>query len=479
MRTIRLNEPSSMAFIHDDFLLGNDPAQRLYHEYAKSEPILDYHNHLPPAEVADNRCFTNLGEMWLEGDHYKWRAMRANGEPEAVVTGDADPKEKFLAWARTIPHTLGNPLYHWTHLELARYFGITELLSPDTAESIWEQTTERLSDPALSVHGILEQFDVRALCTTDDPVDPLDQHEAIAALGIRTKVYPTFRPDKSWGVDNPEAFNGWADKLASAAGVATDTLPGFLAALEKRVDDFHAIGSRLSDHSFPYCFDVFPSNPEAARIFDKARIGRAATPEEQRQFGAHVMAHLGRLYTAKGWAMQLHIGPQRNNNTRLFNTIGPDIGCDSIGDWPQAAALGAFLDRLEQDSTLPKTILYNNNPMDNFTFATMIGNFQGGTPGKLQFGSGWWHADQQEGMEWQIKALANTGLLSRFVGMLTDSRSFLSFPRHEYFRRTLCNLVGGWQRDGIVPDDDELVGSMIQRICYQNAADYLELTLEN
>ena len=240
-----------MAFIHDDFLLGNDPAQRLYHEYAKREPILDYHNHLPPAEVADNRRFTNLGEMWLEGDHYKWRAMRANGEPEAVVTGDADPKEKFLAWARTIPHTLGNPLYHWTHLELARYFGITELLSPDTAESIWEQTTERLSDPALSVHGILEQFDVRALCTTDDPVDSLDQHEAIATLGIRTKVYPTFRPDKSWGVDNPEAFNDWADKLASAAGVATDTLPGFLAALEKRVDDFHAIGSRLSDHRFP------------------------------------------------------------------------------------------------------------------------------------------------------------------------------------------------------------------------------------
>ena len=306
MRAIRINEPRSMAFIHDDFLLGNDPAQRLYHEYAKREPILDYHNHLPPAEVADNRRFTNLGEMWLEGDHYKWRAMRANGEPEAVVTGDADPKEKFLAWARTIPHTLGNPLYHWTHLELARYFGITELLSPDTAESIWEQTTERLSDPALSVHGILEQFDVRALCTTDDPVDSLDQHEAIATLGIRTKVYPTFRPDKSWGVDNPEAFNGWADKLASAAGEATDTLPGFLAALEKRVDDFHAIGSRLSDHSFPYCFDVFPSNPEAARIFDKARIGRAATPEEQRQFGAHVMSHLGRLYTAKGLSL-IHI----------------------------------------------------------------------------------------------------------------------------------------------------------------------------
>ena len=362
---------------------------------------------------------------------------------------------------------------------MARYFGITDLLGPDTAEAIWEQTTERLSNPALSVHGILNQFAVRGLCTTDDPADPLDDHQAIAKLDIRTKVYPTFRPDKSWSVDQPELFNAWADRLAAASGIATNTLPGFLAALEKRVEDFHAIGSRLSDHSFPYCFDVFPSKPEAARIFDKVRIGRAASNDEQRQFGAHVMAHLGQLYTAKGWAMQLHIGPQRNNNTRLFNTIGPDIGGDSIGDWPQSAALGAFLDRLEQESSLPKTILYNNNPMDNFTFATMIGNFQGGTPGKLQFGSGWWHADQQEGMEWQMKALANTGLLSSFVGMLTDSRSFLSFPRHEYFRRTRCNLVGGWMRDGIVPSDYELVGGMIQRSCYQNAADYLELALED
>jgi len=467
-----------MAFIHDEFLLNNEPGRRLYHDYAVDEPILDYHNHLPPGEIAENRQFANLGEMWLEGDHYKWRAMRANGEPEEVITGNAGAKDKYLAWARTVPHTLCNPLYHWTHLELSRHFGIDTLLSEETAEEIWETANERLAQPELSVHGILKQFDVRALCTTDDPTDSLAHHEAIASLGIRTKVYPTFRPDKAWSVDQPEGFNAWADKLAVTAKVETDKLSGFLAALERRVEDFHAIGSRLSDHSFPYCFDTFPSGIEANHIFDKARLGRVVSPEEQHKFGAHVMEYLGRLYAQKGWAMQMHIGPQRNNNTRLFETIGPDIGCDSIGDWPQAAPLAKFLDRLEQDELLPKTILYNNNLMDNFTFATMAGNFQGGTPGKIQFGSGWWHADQQEGMEWQMKALANTGLLSRFIGMLTDSRSFLSFPRHEYFRRTLCNLIGEFMRDGKLPEDYELVGGMVKRICYQNAKEYLDLAVE-
>ncbi len=466
-----------MAFIHDDFLLNNEPARRLYHEYAANEPVLDYHNHLPPAEIAGNRQFANLGEVWLEGDHYKWRAMRANGESEAVITGGADAKDKFLAWARTVPHTLGNPLYHWTHLELSRHFAIDTLLNEETAEEIWENTNAKLTQPELSVHGILKQFDVRALCTTDDPTESLDQHEAIAALGINTKVYPTFRPDKAWSVDQPELFNAWADKLAGAADGDTITLAGFLAALEKRVEDFHAIGSRLSDHSFPYAYANFPSDAKAAAIFDKTRAGTAATSEEQEQFGAHVMEHLGKLYATKGWAMQLHIGPMRNNNTRLFQTIGPDIGCDSIGDWQQAAPLAKFLDRLEQDELLPKTILYNNNLNDNFTFSTMIGNFQGGTPGKMQFGSGWWHADQQEGMEWQMKALANTGLLSRFIGMLTDSRSFLSFPRHEYFRRTLCNLIGEFMHDGKLPGDYDLVGNMVKRISYQNAKEYLNLVV--
>ncbi len=464
-----------MAFIHPDFLLANASARRLFHEHAAAEPILDYHNHLPTADIAVNRRFANLAEVWLEGDHYKWRAMRANGEPEALITGAADPKDKFLAWARTVPHTLGNPLYHWTHLELVRHFGITTLLGPDNAEAIWEEAGERLATPELSVHGILRRFDVRALCTTDDPVESLDSHRAIARLGIRTRVFPTFRPDKSWSVDQPQVFNGWADRLAAASGHDTGTLAGFLAALERRVDDFHDCGSRLSDHSFPSCFDEFPTGAGAALIFDKARGGVSAAPGEQRQFGAHIMEHLGRLYARRGWAMQLHLGPQRNNNTRLFRVMGADIGCDSVGDWPQAAALGRFLDRLDCDGLLPRTILYNNNPVDNYVFATMAGNFQGGVPGKVQFGSGWWHADQQEGMEWQMKALAHTGLLSRFIGMLTDSRSFLSFPRHEYFRRTLCNLVGQWIQSGVVPDDFELVGGMVRRICYRNAQEYLAL----
>ena len=468
-----------MSFIHDDFLLTTDHAQQLYHEYAANAPILDYHNHLPPAEIADNRQFANLGEIWLEGDHYKWRAMRANGEVEEVITGNADAKAKYLAWARTVPQTLCNPLYHWTHLELARHFGIDTLLDASTAEEIWEAANSALATPELSVHGILKQFNVRALCTTDDPTEPLTHHEAIAALGINTKVYPTFRPDKAWRVDQPELFNPWADQLATAADGDTATLPGFLAALEKRIDDFHALGSRLSDHSFPYAYADFPSDTEAARIFDQARAGIAASPAEQEKFGAHLMLHLGRAYAARGWAMQLHIGPQRNNNTRLFQAVGPDIGCDSIGDWPQAVPLARFLDRLDQDEQLPKTILYNNNLMDNFTFATMIGNFQGGIPGKMQFGSGWWHADQQEGMEWQMKALANTGLLSRFIGMLTDSRSFLSFPRHEYFRRTLCNLLGEFMRDGKLPNDHELVGGMVKNICYANAKAYLDLVAED
>ena len=469
-----------MAFIHDDFLLGNEPARRLYHEYAAGEPILDYHNHLPPAEIAGNRQFANLSEVWLEGDHYKWRAMRANGEPEEAITGSSDAKQKFLAWARTVPHTLCNPLYHWTHLELSRHFGIDTLLDESTAEEIWETANAKLAQPELSVHGVLKQFDVRALCTTDDPTESLAQHEAIAALGLDTKVYPTFRPDKAWRVDEPELFNAWADKLADAAIGDTGTLTGFLAALEKRIDDFHTIGSRLSDHSFPYAYADFPGDAKAAAIFNKARAGTAATLEEQEQFGAHIMQHLGRCYAQRGWAMQLHIGPLRNNNSRLFKTIGPDIGCDSIGDWQQAAPLSAFLDRLDRDQSLPKTILYNNNPMDNLTFATVIGNFQGdatGMPGKMQFGSGWWHADQQEGMEWQMKALANTGLLSRFIGMLTDSRSFLSFPRHEYFRRTLCNLIGESMANGKLPDDYSLVGGMVKRISYQNAREYLKLVV--
>ncbi len=466
-----------MSFIHDDFLLGSESARKLYHGYAENEPILDFHNHLPPDEIAQDRRFANLAEIWLEGDHYKWRAMRANGADEALVTGNGDPKEKYLAWAATLPHALGNPLYHWTHLELKRCFGIDELLSPDTAEAIWEQASERLAEPAFSACGLLERFEVRALCTTDDPADPLLHHEAIAASDTRTKVYPTFRPDKAWSVDDPEGFRAWVEDLEQTSGTSIATLDDFLAALGKRVDDFHALGSRLSDHSFPYFFANFPSDVEAAAIFDKALAGQAASPEEKERIGGHLMLFLGCLYAEKGWAMQVHLGPLRANSSRLDQCFGADAGGDSMGDWPQAEKMGTFLDCLDREDALPKTIVYNNNPADNFTVATMIGNFQRDLPGKLQFGSGWWHLDQREGMEWQLKTLANVGLLSRFIGMLTDSRSFLSFPRHEYFRRILCNLLGDWMEEGFVPDDLELVGDMAKRICYQNAAQYLGLEL--
>jgi glucuronate isomerase len=466
-----------MSFIHDDFLLGSESARKLYHGYAENEPILDFHNHLPPDEIARDRRFANLAEIWLEGDHYKWRAMRANGADESLVTGKGDPKDKYLAWAATLPHALGNPLYHWTHLELKRCFGIDELLSADSAEAIWEQANARLAEPEFSACGLLDKFDVRALCTTDDPADPLPHHEAIASSDTKTNVYPTFRPDKAWSVDDPSGFRTWVEQLASTSQTEVSSLDDFLAALTKRVNDFHALGSRLSDHSFPYFFADFPSDAEASAIFDKAMAGQVSTPQEKERIGAHLMIFLGRLYAEKGWAMQVHLGPLRANSSRLDQCFGADAGGDSMGDWPQAEKMSAFLDRLDREDALPKTIVYNNNPADNFTVATMLGNFQRDRPGKLQFGSGWWHLDQREGMEWQLKTLANVGLLSRFVGMLTDSRSFLSFPRHEYFRRILCNLLGDWMEEGSVPDDLELMGDLAKRISYENAVDYLELDL--
>ena len=465
-----------MSFIHDDFILSNDQAVRLYHEYAKDEPILDFHNHLPPDEIAEDRRFANLAEIWLEGDHYKWRAMRANGTPEELVTGDGDPKDKYLAWAATIPHALGNPLYHWTHLELKRCFGIDALLGPDTAEEIWEQANEQLADPAFSARGMLKRFDVKALCTTDDPADPIVHHEAIGNNPeIETGVYPTFRPDKAWGIGLAEPFKGWLKGLEETSGIAISNLDDFLAALRKRVEDFHAIGSRISDHSFPYFFCDFPSDEDARSIFQNTLEGKNAERPEEEAFGAYVMLQLAKLYAEKGWTMQIHLGPLRNNSSRLIQTFGPDAGTDSIGDWPQAERMGHFLDRLDWENSLPKTIVYNNNPSDNFTVATMLGNFQRDVPGKMQFGSGWWHLDQRDGMEEQLKTLANLGLLSRFVGMLTDSRSFLSFPRHEYFRRILCNLLGGWMKDGFVPDEPEMIGDLVRRICYSNAREYLKL----
>jgi glucuronate isomerase len=462
-------------FIHGDFLLGGDAARRLYHEFAAGEPILDYHCHLSPRDIAEDRQFKNLSEIWLEGDHYKWRAMRANGVPERFCTGDATPREKFQAWAATVPQTLRNPLYHWTHLELARYFGITELLDETSAGRIWDQANEQLATPELSARGILRKFGVTTLCTTDDPADDLRHHEEIAASGLTTRVRPAFRPDAALTVHRPESFNAWLARMEKASGVGISALSDLLDALRRRRDFFHERGCRLSDHGLDRC-DAEPcAETEAAAIFDMARSGRAASPAERAKFASFVMLFLGRLYAERGWTMQLHLGALRSSNTRLLRQLGPDTGFDSISDAPQAASLGAFLDRLDQDNALPRTILYNLNPADNYAFAALAGNFQDGSiPGKVQFGSGWWFLDQKEAMQWQINALSNLGLLSRFVGMVTDSRSFMSYPRHEYFRRVLCDLIGRDIESGEIPDADELAGPLVRNICHANAERYFD-----
>ncbi len=465
-----------MPFIHDDFLLQSEAARQLFHEYAQGEPILDYHNHLPPRDIAVNHQFADLTKIWLGGDHYKWRAMRANGVEERFCTGDASPRDKFLAWAATVPHTLRNPLYGWTHLELARTFGIDQLLDEQSAPAIWDAANEQLASPEMRAHGLLGRFDVRALCTTDDPADSLEHHETIAQSNLKTRVYPTFRPDKAMMVHQPEAWNGWLDKLARVANWNIGSLNDLLGALEKRHADFHAIGARLSDHGLTQLPPSWATQSEAEAIFRRAREGQAASTEEQARFCGFLMLHFGQLDAAKGWTKQLHLGALRNANSRAFEQLGPDSGLDSIGDWPQVANLAAYFDALNSRNSLPKTVIYNLNPADNYALATLCGDFQDGSvAGKMQFGSGWWFLDQKEAIEWQLNALSNNGLLSRFIGMLTDSRSFLSFPRHEYFRRVLCNLVGRDIEAGELPRDFELVGAMVRNICYSNARQYLGL----
>jgi len=462
--------------IHDDFLLYSDAARDLYHHFAKPEPIYDYHCHLPPQQILSNHQFADLSEIWLGGDHYKWRAMRANGVDERFVTGDASPREKFDAWVRTVPHTLRNPLYHWSHLELARYFGLTDLIDEKSADKIWREANAQL--PSLRVHDILAANHVAVICTTDDPADPLDLHEKIAQLGLKTRVYPTFRPDKALLVAAPAAFNAWIEKLSGVSKLPIRSFDDFLAALQKRHDDFHAVGGRLSDHGMENAFASPCTAAEAQTIFDAARAGRAASPDDEAKFASFMMLEFGRWDARKGWTKQLHLGALRNNNARLLAKLGPDTGFDSIGDFPQARALSTYLNTLDSTDELPRTVLYNLNPADNYVFGAMTGNFQDGTiPGKLQFGSGWWFLDQKEGMEWQINALSNLGLLSRFVGMLTDSRSFLSYPRHEYFRRILCNLLGADMERGEIPNDRDLVGGMVRNICFANARDYFRLSL--
>lgn len=463
-----------MSFIHDDFLLGTKTARKLYHKYAEDEPIFDYHCHIPPKDIAQNRQFNNLFEIWLEGDHYKWRAMRSNGVPEKFCTGDATPHDKFMAWARTVPQTLRNPLYHWSHLELSRYFGINELLNEKSAEKIWKKANEQLAKPGLSTQGILKKFKVKVVCTTDDPVDNLEHHRTFALQKHPTGMLPAFRPDKALAINAPVAFNKWIEQLASAANIDINGFGAFLTAIKKRHDFFHSQGCRLSDHGMNHCFADFCSEKVAAGIFDKVRRGEQVTSQEHGQFASFMMLLFGHLDAKRGWTKQLHLGALRSNNTRLLKQLGPDTGFDSIGDFPQAQTLAAYLDKLDSENSLPKTIIYNLNPADNYLFATMIGNFQDGTmAGKIQYGAAWWFLDQKEAMEWQLNALSNLGLLSRFVGMLTDSRSFMSYCRHEYFRRTLCNLIGRDIENGEIPDDEKLVGGMIRNICYSNAKDYM------
>ena len=460
-------------FMDPDFLLQTKTAQRLYHEHAAQMPILDYHCHLPPRQIADDIRFENITRAWLAGDHYKWRAMRANGVDEKYITGDASDCEKFKKWAETVPYTLRNPLYHWTHLELRRYFGIEDLLNPDTAKAIYEKSSALLNSPEYSTRNLMRKMNVRAVCTTDDPLDTLEHHQKIADDGFEIKVLPTWRPDKAMAAENLGALNDWIDRLAQTADVEIRDFDSYLAAIQKRQNYFHETGCRMSDHGIerPYAADYTDAQIKA--IFLNIRSKQSLSPAECDQFKSAMLVEFGRMNHQKGWVQQFHIGPIRNNNTRMFAAIGADTGFDSIGDFEIAQPLSKYLDRLERDQMLTKTILYNINPKDNEVLATMIGNFQGGgIPGKMQFGSGWWFLDQKDGMEKQIEALSNLGLLSRFVGMLTDSRSFLSYPRHEYFRRILCSILGSDVENGLLPNDLPLLGQMVENISFNNAKEY-------
>ncbi|MEJ6646486.1 MAG: glucuronate isomerase [Akkermansiaceae bacterium] len=459
-------------YLDTNFLLLSKIAERLFHESAEHQQIIDYHTHLPPDEIANDKRWENVTELWLGHDHYKWRAMRANGIPESHITGDASPRDKFQAWAETIPNTLRNPLYDWTHLELRRCFGIETLLSPDTAEEIWNQANERLKDADFSARELMRRFRVDAVGTTDDPTDDLCHHESANNSDCPTKVYPTFRPDKALFVDRPTILNPWLDQLGQNIG----SLDDLLTALKNRHDFFHEKGCRMTDHGMRYALANPCSVREADQILKKARQGTAASAGETDAFGALLMFHIGQWNAERDWTMQLHLGPKRNPNTRLFKQLGPDSGFDTIGDWPQGEAIFSFLDSLAAIDRLPKTIIYNLNPRDNAVLAAACGSFQEAPMrGKVQFGSGWWFNDTIKGMEDQINTLSSIGLLAHFVGMLTDSRSFLSFPRHEYFRRVLCNVIGQDVEDGKLPDDHQLLHHLIGNICYHNAQAYFGL----
>ncbi|MFV0289338.1 MAG: glucuronate isomerase [Mangrovibacterium sp.] len=460
-------------FMDDNFLLKTETAQKLYHEHAAKMPIFDYHCHINPKDIADDRKFKTITEVWLYGDHYKWRAMRTNGVDERFCTGNASDWEKFEKWAETVPHTLRNPLYHWTHLELRRFFGIEKLLSPATAKEIYDECNAKLNTPEYSVRGLIRKANVNTICTTDDPIDTLEYHKQIKESGFEVAVLPAWRPDKAMAVGNAASYNQYIDALEKAAGLKITSFDQLIAALDNRHEYFHANGCRLSDHGLDTAYAEDYTKAEIDAIFASVRSGKSLTSAEVLKFQSCMLYEFGVMDHKRGWTQQLHIGAQRDNNTRLFSKLGPDTGFDSIGDVPVAKPLAKLLDRLDTENKLCKTILYNLNPRDNELYATMLGNFQDGSvPGKIQYGSGWWFLDQKDGMEKQMNALSCLGLLSRFVGMLTDSRSFLSYTRHEYFRRTLCNLLGNDVENGEIPYDMELLGSMVENICFNNAKEY-------
>ncbi|OLY92121.1 D-glucuronate isomerase [Cnuella takakiae] len=462
-------------FLDENFLLDTKTAQRLYHEYAKEMPIIDYHCHLPPDQIAQDLQFGNLTQAWLYGDHYKWRAMRTNGVDESFCTGNQPDREKFRQWAATVPYTLRNPLYHWTHMELQRYFGINDILNADSADAIYDAATEKLQSPEYSVRGLLKKANVKVVCTTDDPIDSLEHHKAIKEDGFDVKILPAFRPDKAMNVDNAEGFNAYIGKLEAVSNTNIADFQDYLDALKQRHDFFATMDCSVSDHGLEQIYAEDYTEAEIKAIFTKIRSGNELTLAERLKFRSAMLEIFAVWDWEKGWVQQYHLGALRNNNSRMLRQLGPDTGWDSIGDFSQAASMARFFDRLDTNNQLAKTIIYNLNPADNELFATMIGNFNDGSAiGKVQYGSGWWFLDQKDGMTRQINALSNMGLLSRFVGMLTDSRSFLSYPRHEYFRRILCNIFGNEIENGELPADLPWTGKVIQDICYNNASSYFQ-----
>ncbi|MDP4209931.1 MAG: glucuronate isomerase [Bacteroidota bacterium] len=463
-------------FLDENFILQTETAQKLYHEHAKDLPIIDYHCHLNPKFIAENRQFKNLTEIWLEGDHYKWRAMRANGIDEEFITGKADDFTKFQKWAETVPYTMRNPLYHWTHLELLRPFGVKKVLNPTTAKEIYDEVTAKLQTPEYSVQGILKKMNVEVVCTTDDPADSLEYHKQIKDAGLSTKVFPTWRPDKAMAVESPESYNEYIALLEKAAGMSINSFEELLDALKKRQNFFESMGCRLSDHGLETFYAEEYKDSEIKIIFLKIRGGRKLDQEEILKFKSAMLYHFSVMDAEKGWTQQFHIGAIRNNNTKMFRKLGPDTGYDAIGDFEVARPMSKFFDRLALEDKLAKSIVYNLNPRDNELLVTLAYSYNDGSvAGKMQFGSGWWFLDQKDGMEKQMNALSTLGLLSRFVGMLTDSRSFLSYPRHDYFRRILCNLLAKDVENGEIPASEiKFVEQMVENISYYNAKNYFK-----